>query len=396
MKRIVGFSLAVASLLGLVAPVTVMAQGLTITTQYPAITVDPGGTAKFDLLIQTATPERVDLTVTGTPDGWTARLHGGGSTISAVTTVATPAASGTTPQEPSATASLELSIPVDAAPNTYHVTVSGKSASGLTASLQVDMTIEQATAGSVTMNATNPQLQGHSGTTFNFDVSIKNDTNQEIDFALDVQGPEGWTVTATPQGAAQAATANVPAGQTGHVTVAAAAPDDAQADIYPITLTATGGPEQQSLDLSVEITGSYSISLATQDGRLNASATVGSDSPLNLIVTNTGTAPLTNVTLTSTPPNGWKVTFAPDKFDSLAANTPTNVIATIHPSDQAVAGDYVLTFRANSTTQGATASDSIDVRTTVQTSPIWGIVGILLIVLVLGGLLFVFRQYGRR
>jgi hypothetical protein len=32
---------------------------------------------------------------------------------------------------------------------------------------------------------------------------MKNDTNQEISFALDVQGPNDWTVTATPSGQAQ-------------------------------------------------------------------------------------------------------------------------------------------------------------------------------------------------
>jgi uncharacterized membrane protein len=41
-------------------------------------------------------------------------------------------------------------------------------------------------------------------------------------------------------------------------------------------------------------------------------------------------------------------------------------------------------------------NQSIDVRVTVETSPIWGIVGALLILLALGGLAWVFRRYGRR
>ena len=61
-----------------------------------------------------------------------------------------------------------------------------------------------------------------------------------------------------------------------------------------------------------------------------------------------------------------------------------------------LAGDYAITFRANSTGSGQTASDSVDIRTTVQTSPIWGFVGIGIIVLVVVGLFLVFRQYGRR
>ena len=129
---------------------------------------------------------------------------------------------------------------------------------------------------------------------------------------------------------------------------------------------------------------------------LNASATVGQDTTLNLVVTNTGTAPLSAVTVTSSPPQGWTITFAPDGLTNLAPNVPTTVVATIHPADSAVAGDYAITFRANSTGASQTATDSVDIRTTVQTSPIWGFVGIGIIVLVVVGLFLVFRQYGRR
>jgi uncharacterized membrane protein len=397
MKRSLFFALAIAGLLVGLAPVTVMAEGgLTISTAYPAVTVDPAGTAKFDFQVSTPTPERVDLTVGGTPDGWTARLRGGGSTISAVYTSAAPQGTAAAPANPTATATLEVTLPQTVAPNTYPITVEGRSASGLTATLTLDITVQQAGTGSVSGNIQNPLLQGKAGTNFTFDVQLKNDTNQEVSFVLDVQGPSDWTVTAVPAGAAQAATAVVAAGSTGRVTVTANSPSDAEAGDYPITLTATGGPEPVSVDLGVTITGSYSLSLNTQDGRLNADATVGGDTPLNLTVINTGTAPLSNVTITASPPQGWQVTFSPESLANLAPNTPTTVVATIHPSDSAIAGDYSLTFRANSSGQGQTASDSIDIRTTVASSPIWGFVGIGIIVLVLVGLLLVFRQYGRR
>jgi uncharacterized membrane protein len=41
-------------------------------------------------------------------------------------------------------------------------------------------------------------------------------------------------------------------------------------------------------------------------------------------------------------------------------------------------------------------SETIQLRTTVETSSIWGFVGIALIALVLIGLFLVFRRYGRR
>ena len=66
----------------------------------------------------------------------------------------------------------------------------------------------------------------------------------------------------------------------------------------------------------------------------------------------------------------------------------------ITPSGDAVAGDYVITFKADAA-ENATGS-SADIRFTVETSPIWAFVGVALIALILGGLFYVFRTYGRR
>ena len=62
------------------------------------------------------------------------------------------------------------------------------------------------------------------------------------------------------------------------------------------------------------------------------------------------------------------------------------------PSADAIAGDYELALTA----KGAEATDSVSIRVTVETSPVWFIVGILLIAAVFGGLFWVFRTYGRR
>jgi uncharacterized membrane protein len=41
-------------------------------------------------------------------------------------------------------------------------------------------------------------------------------------------------------------------------------------------------------------------------------------------------------------------------------------------------------------------SETLDIRVTVETPPIWGLVGIGLIAATLGGLAWVFRRFGRR
>src|SRR5690606_5830073 len=52
--------------------------GLTITTTYPSIAVDPGGTATLPLQVTSPVVERVDLSVSGAPEGYEATFRGGG------------------------------------------------------------------------------------------------------------------------------------------------------------------------------------------------------------------------------------------------------------------------------------------------------------------------------
>jgi uncharacterized membrane protein len=90
-------------------------------------------------------------------------------------------------------------------------------------------------------------------------------------------------------------------------------------------------------------------------------------------------------------PSGWTVTCDPATVD-VPSKGSANVVAHMTPSGDAIAGDYMTTFKATADTANASA----EVRVTVQTSPLWGVVGIGIIALVLIGLLWVFRQFGRR
>ena len=68
------------------------------------------------------------------------------------------------------------------------------------------------------------------------------------------------------------------------------------------------------------------------------------------------------------------------------------ITATIVPSNDAIAGDYVVTYSAKTTD----ANGTVDIRMTIETSPLFGFVGLALIALVLFGLWWVFQRYGRR
>ncbi len=367
------------ALLG-VAPAAFAADSIQLTTPYPAVAVAPGAKVTFALSVKTPTAARVNLSLSAIPAAWTATLRGGGFVVDGVQTNGTDAAAVT----------LDVTLPPDAAAGSTRITVTASSG-GLSTPLDLDIRVTPSAAGSVTLTTDIPQLKGVSTTNFTFSLALANETPDDLTFGAVADGPAGWTVTAAIASQAQAASTVIKAGESVTISVTAKAPADATAGTYPITVDATSGDKTAHADLSIEITGSYSLTLTTPDGRLNTSASAGGTTDLSVVVTNTGTADVAGVALSANAPTGWTITFDPPTV-TVPANGNIQATAHLKPSADAIAGDYVATFRANS----PNASAAADIRVTIETSLLWGAVGIALIALVLIGLWWTFRRYGRR
>jgi uncharacterized membrane protein len=386
--RLVRALLAAAVATIAIAPVA-LAQSLTITTPFPAVFADPGGTAEFSVTVTTEAPERVDLSVVSQPDGWTTTMRGGGSTIAAVTTGPDAAAAG----QIRAQFTVEVEIPDDAGVGSNRVEVEAQSASGIAARLTLDLTIAEQVPGAVILESEFPTQGGSPDDTFEFDLELRNDSNQEVTLSFQTEAPEGWRATARPgTGESGATTAVLEAGGISSVNVTVDPPPDAAVGVYTIPVRAVGGPEPAEAEVSVEITGSFGMDLNTSDQRLSLRANAGSPTTVTVVVTNTGSAPLVDVELTASPPRNWEVTFAQETIPNIDPETSQQVEATITPAGTAVAGDYVITVNA----RNAEANDRIELRTTVETSPIGGLIGIAVLVVVAVGLFLVFQRYGRR
>jgi uncharacterized membrane protein len=224
-----------------------------------------------------------------------------------------------------------------------------------------------------------------------FDVELTNSTPADLEFELAPTGPSGWDVTAELAGQAQASTIQVEAGGTETINVGVTPPFQAEAAQYPINLRAIAANTQVETEMIVEVVGSFALEMSTPDQRLNAEVTVGSSNDFQIVLANTGTAPLDNVVVGVTPPSGWDVTFDNQEV-AIGPGETAVVTATITPSEEAVAGDYQISFTATH----EQANDSMEVRTTVNPSALWGFVGIAVIALTLAGLAWVFRRFGRR
>jgi len=382
MAAVVAAAALALLLSALLAPTVKGANGLELTTPYPAIAVQPGSTATFALTLAATNAMTVDLGLSGVPDGWTAGLHGGGLEVSSVYV----------PADATATVQLDLAVPADAADGSQQITVTATAADA-SASLPLSVDVARAAGGTVELTTDFPTLRGASDANFNFTLQLHNSTPQQVTFSLQAAGPSGWTVTAQPSGEAQAASFTVEAGASRSVDVKAVPPTGVDAGSFPIGVQAIGSAGRTAeAQLTVEISGRVAMSITTADGRLNASATAGAAGDLSVVVRNDGTSPLTGVSLSANAPSGWEVTFDPATLDGVAANDAGTVIAHIKPSGDAIAGDYVVTISA----KNDQATKSADIRVTVETSPLWGVMGLALILAAVGGLYWVFQRYGRR
>ena len=355
--------------------------GLTLTTPYPGLTVEPGDTASFDLTLSAPGTTTVDLSVEGVPDGWTASFRGGGFVVNQVT--------AGTEEAPDLT--LSVIIPTGTADGSFPLTVSADSSGG-SASLPIEVVVQGGAGGTVTMTPEYSGVRGPSSETFTFPVDIRNDSPAEVQLELSAEGPIGWIVEAAPQTQTQASAITIDPGATTRITVSASPSTTAAAGIYDLRVMARGGGVDAEVPLQVQITGSFDMQISTPDQRLNAEVTAGQPTQFPVIVFNTGTADLVQVSLDSIPPSGWEVTWDSEVIPTIAAGDFATINATITPSAEAIAGDYQITFRASSDDANA----SMEVRTTVSPSAFGGLVGIGLILLTLAALAWVLRRFGRR
>ena len=362
-------------------PLGALAATFDLTTPYPAVTIQPGNTVTFPLDIAVPAPERVGLAVSGAPKGWTANLRGGGNIVNAVF------AGGTT----AATVDLSVTVPQDATPGSQTLTVTATADQG-TRALPIEVTVLGDTGGAITLTSDFPQLSGAPTSTFSYSLTLANTGTQKQTYTLQGQGPDGWTVSVHPSSNGQALTDTVDGGATDTLSVTAQPPSTVTAGSYPIQVTVASGSQSATTNLEADVTGAPAVTLSTPNQVLNAQVTAGSTGTVSLLVTNTGSTVLQNVAVTASAPTGWTTTFAPTTIDTIQPGSAATVDATLKPSSDALAGDYDVTF----TVTAGTATANVDIRTTVQTSPLWGFIGLALIVIVIVGLGWVFRRFGRR
>lgn len=358
------------------------AQGLTLFTRYPSQELAIGDSITFPLTLRSAgAPQLVQLELQSLPEGWSASFRGDGKVIHSAFVDA----------KEDTKVDLKVETPRAVRPETYRFSVLARAAAAQVP-LPLELTVRDKAPAGLKLDVDLPMLRGAPDTTFRYDARLAYDGDESATVNLQAEAPSGLQVSFKLAGQ-DVTSLPLAANDTKNVSIEVKPFPDLPAGSYDVKVTAQGASLQASTLLKAEVTGQADLALSGPDGRLSGQAQIGATTPLKLVLQNKGSAPLRNVELSASQPSGWSVTFEPRQVAELAAGQSLEVTANVKPSDQAIAGDYQLSFTARPQDSPA---KSADFRLTLLTSTLWGLVGVALIavaVLVLG--LAVVR-FGRR
>lgn len=367
------------------SPTPTSEEGLLFFTRFPSQEIALDDDVSFELKLRApSNPQMVRFGVENLPEGWTATFRGGGRVIQAAYV---------DPQE-DVTVDLTVQPAEDTQSGAYQFTIIAfdQQSERTVARLPIELTMKEKLPPSLNLEADLPTLRGTPDTTFRYNVTLKNEGDQDVEINLVADAPEGFQVAFKLSG--QDVT-SVPIGpnESKSLSVEATTFGELAAGSYPIDILARGGDLEATTRLTAEVAGQPELAVTAPDGRLSGEAYADRTTPVKLIVRNTGSAPVRNITLGPSAPSGWEVTFEPEQIAEIPSDGQVEVTANIQPADQAVAGDYMVTI--NATPQDGPAK-SAEFRITVLTSTLWGLVGVAFIAVAVAVVGLAVLRFGRR
>ncbi len=357
-------------------------QTMRVYTQYPSRVIGFGETVTVPLKLRSGSAAIVNLSMKELPAGWSASFRGGSQIVDAVYVDGI--------NEATVDLRLEPSADVKAGKYELAVVASGEQEE---VELPLRFTIQEKLPPRLSLSVDGlPVKRGTPSSTFNFTANLKNEGSEDLLVVLSATQLENMQISIQSSGQ-DVTELQLAANESKSLTIKAEPLVNLQAGKYSFTIQASAGDVKTELPLGVEVVGEGNLSITTADGRLSGTATAGQENALKLLLTNTGTAPLRGIELSSSEPSGWTVSFDQAQIAEIPAGESVEVNAQITPAEKAVAGDYMLTISASPLDY---KQKSAEFRITVQTSTIWGVAGIGLIALAVGVVGIAVVRFGRR
>lgn len=359
------------------------AGGLSLFTPYTGISVTPGESIDYmvDLNNNTNSIQNVSFDLKDIPKKWDYEIKSGSWAVQKLSVKPGKKQQFT----------LTVNVPLKVEKGDYSFTLVSKGSDGLDSSLPLTVTVSEKGTFQTELDVDQPNMQGHADADFSYTATLSNKTADKQRYALSADAPKGWDTEFKADGKT-VTSVEIKPNESKDINITLNPPEKVKADTYQARIKASNGSTSAKNVIEAAITGTYDMDLTTPSGKLSTNITAGKSKTVELKVVNKGSAPLEDVSLTSTAPPDWDVTFDSKSINKLAPGKSMNVKATITASDDAIAGDYVTKVSASS---GQVNSDA-ELRVSVKTSMLWGWVGVLIIIAVLAGIYYLFRKYGRR
>lgn len=359
-------------------------KGLWLATDFPALTLHAGGDTTLPLTLYSygLAPQRTALSIEGAPAGWKAEIDGEGKPVKAAFV----------DYDNKANLSLKLVIPASTAPGTYNMVIK---AAGEDASSDLPIAIDLAPPLAAKLTATPqlPVLKGTPRSSFDFKVSVKNESPADMLINLSAGTPAGFEATFKEgYGAQELTSLPFKAGESKDVTVSIKPSPEVKAGRYVVPVEFIGDKAKTETALTLDVAGQPELSLVGENDLLSGAAYAGDQTSFPLTLRNAGSAPARDISISASEPSGWKISFEPKQVPEISPNGEQKITALVTPPPKAIDGDYMIAITAS----GGGLSQSVNYRVTVLTSTRWGfaevgVVGVALLVLV-GAV----RRFGRR
>jgi len=219
--------------------------------------------------------------------------------------------------------------------------------------------------------------------------SLSSETNSSLATSFSYQG---FNVTNVYVGA----------GESESVTAKVEVPDTAELGTYDLSLVAENFTTL-SESLQIEIRGAEverEISLNLRESYKQAQS--GDDIELSMRVRNggglryrdSGGVSLENVEFDISVPSGWDYTLRPETINTLQSRESQQVMLTVEVPEDADTGDFFV--EASASSEETSMEEPEEVRVNIREKSGMGVVGLILMVVSLGMLIFVYRKFGRR
>jgi len=367
------------------------ARAIVMAPEYPGVVIAKDEDVSMDIIFHNKgrSDEDVSVWIAEKPKDWQAKIKTYRFTVTGIHV----------PSGDDKTLTFEADPDEGVKPGEYQFRINARTLDGkfrMSQTVSVKVTADDGKSKEpkgVKLTTSYPVIRGPSDATFEFSLEVDSKLDEDAVFDLLALGPQGWEINFKPAYETKYITSlRIKAKQSTSVAVEVKPAMGTEAGEFPIDVRISSGDANAEAKLMVVLTGTYGLEVGTPARLLSQDARQGRPANMSFYVRNTGSAKNSDIKFMTFKPENWKVEFKPEKIDAIEAGDLKQVEVIITPYEDALVGDYSVGVNV----EGEKASKSIEFRTTVKASAAWGWIGIGIIVVVIGGLLGLFRWLGRR